>query len=109
MGRGVWAVSAHPDRVFTVSLMPDGRRAVSGSDDKTLRVWDVESGQCLGMIALSAPIQTIAIKHPPRPSTPPTSYPNAPTAVTPCASIRLWWIIGKDTDFRFWIGDFGLW
>jgi hypothetical protein len=30
-----------------VSVTPDGRRAVSGSDDKTLRVWDLESGQCL--------------------------------------------------------------
>ena len=26
---------------------PDGRRAVSGSDDKTLRIWDLETGQTL--------------------------------------------------------------
>ena len=30
-----------------LSLTPDGRRAVSGSSDKTLWVWDVESGRCL--------------------------------------------------------------
>jgi tetratricopeptide (TPR) repeat protein len=30
-----------------VSLIPDGRRAVSASYDKTLRVWDLETGRCL--------------------------------------------------------------
>jgi WD40 repeat protein len=30
-----------------VSVTPDGRRAVSASHDKTLRVWDLHSGQCL--------------------------------------------------------------
>ena len=43
---------AHPRRpqltaVTSVSVTPDGRRAVSGSSDKTLRVWDLESGACL--------------------------------------------------------------
>ena len=32
---------------MSVSVSPDGRRAVSGSADKTLRVWDLESGACL--------------------------------------------------------------
>ena len=32
---------------LSVSLSADGRRAISGSDDKTLRVWDLESGECL--------------------------------------------------------------
>ncbi|MGO8796943.1 MAG: AAA family ATPase [Candidatus Sulfotelmatobacter sp.] len=37
-----------PDRNVTrVSVTPDGRRAVSGGEDKTLRVWDLESGACL--------------------------------------------------------------
>ena len=26
-------------------MTPDGKRAVSGSDDKTLKVWDLESGR----------------------------------------------------------------
>ena len=29
---------------MSVSVTPDGRRAVSASGDKTLRVWDLESG-----------------------------------------------------------------
>ena len=28
-------------------MTPDGRRAVSASNDNTLRVWDLESGACL--------------------------------------------------------------
>ena len=28
-----------------MAVTPDGRRAVSGSRDRTLRVWDLESGQ----------------------------------------------------------------
>ncbi len=34
----------HRSAVSAVAVTPDGRRAVSGSRDKTLRVWDLESG-----------------------------------------------------------------
>ena len=40
-------LEGHGNVVTSVSVTPDGRRAVSGSGDKTLRVWDLESGQCL--------------------------------------------------------------
>jgi WD40 repeat protein len=33
--------------VNSLALTPDGRTAVSGGLDQTLRVWDVASGQCL--------------------------------------------------------------
>ena len=31
----------------SVALTPDGRRALSGSYDKTLRLWDLDTGACL--------------------------------------------------------------
>jgi WD40 repeat protein len=39
------ALAGHSRRVNGVALSGDGRRAVSASDDNTLKVWDVESGR----------------------------------------------------------------
>ena len=36
--------SEHLGRVTSVKFFPDGRRAVSGSGDGTLKIWDLESG-----------------------------------------------------------------
>ncbi|KZV99929.1 WD40 repeat-like protein [Exidia glandulosa HHB12029] len=35
----------HKNTVFCVDFLPDGRRAVSSSRDRTLRIWDIESGE----------------------------------------------------------------
>ncbi|MCM8595659.1 NB-ARC domain-containing protein [Accumulibacter sp.] len=37
----------HDDKVSSVAITADGRRAVSGSEDNTVRVWDLDTGQCL--------------------------------------------------------------
>jgi WD40 repeat protein len=39
------AILAHADKVATASFSPDGRRVVTTSEDKTARVWDVETGK----------------------------------------------------------------
>ena len=43
-------VEGHTGAVFGVAVTPDGRRAVSASDDCTLRVWDLDSGACLATL-----------------------------------------------------------
>ena len=40
----------HSKSVYGVSVTPDGRKAISASDDKTLRVWDLASMACVGVL-----------------------------------------------------------
>ena len=55
VGPGQRARAAHPRRplelVNAVAVTPDGQRAVSASDDKTLKVWDLDSGRELRTLA----------------------------------------------------------
>jgi WD40 repeat protein/serine/threonine protein kinase len=48
--RAAWeggAFTGHRHAVTSLALSLDGGRAISGSKDRTLRVWDVPSGRCL--------------------------------------------------------------
>jgi len=65
--RGVVDLPAHPpyeghtDEVWGVSVSPDGRRAVSASWDKTLRVWDLETGACLALYHAGSEAWSVAM------------------------------------------------
>jgi len=41
------AMQGHTSQVSSVAFSPDGRYFASGSADKSIRIWNVESGQCL--------------------------------------------------------------
>ena len=53
----IWEAGAGPphyapskgikSRVLAVALTPDGKRAVSASDDRTLKIWELDSGRLL--------------------------------------------------------------
>jgi small GTP-binding protein len=43
-------LNGHRDEVNTVAISGDGKRAVSASDDKTLRVWDLTTFRCLATL-----------------------------------------------------------
>ena len=38
-------LKGHSDRVTSVAFSPDGKKIVRGSDDKTIRVWNAETGK----------------------------------------------------------------
>ena len=43
-GRALRTLESHTYWVSGVAVTPDGQRAVSASEDKTLKVWDLETG-----------------------------------------------------------------
>jgi WD40 repeat protein len=46
--RQIGPAMPHEGRVWNTILMKDSRRILSWSDDKTLRLWDVATGQQIG-------------------------------------------------------------
>jgi WD40 repeat protein len=50
----------HTGSVEAVGFLPDGSRALSGSSDNTLRLWDLASGECLAEYYADAKIDCLA-------------------------------------------------
>jgi WD40 repeat protein len=55
-------VTGHSHYIKALVIMPDGRTAVSGSDDGTLRVWDIETGESLRILQeQSGSVEALAV------------------------------------------------
>ncbi len=50
-GHRTRVLTGHTDKVYSVSFSPDGKTIVSGSGDKTIRLWDAATGQHLQTFA----------------------------------------------------------
>jgi WD40 repeat protein len=37
----------HTSAAYTLAISPDGQLLVSGSDDQTVRLWNLQTGECL--------------------------------------------------------------
>jgi WD40 repeat protein len=64
--RGWW--SKHTAEVSSVLFSPDGKRAISGSLDETIRLWDVSTGKHLGALCYqtnavddTSPVERLAV------------------------------------------------
>jgi WD40 repeat protein len=53
----------HGDRVTSVTVLADGRRALSGSWDQTLRLWDLETGAELARLTFDAVTSALTWSH----------------------------------------------
>ncbi|MBA4349532.1 MAG: hypothetical protein C0415_06050, partial [Thermodesulfovibrio sp.] len=50
-GKEIKAFTGHTGSIYSVAFSPDGKYALSGSNDITLRLWDVETGKEIRSIA----------------------------------------------------------
>jgi WD40 repeat protein len=57
----LFTLPGHTDWVNAVALTPDGRRAVSGSNDTTLRVWDLRDGKELVTLTVDGKVTACAM------------------------------------------------
>ncbi len=59
--REIRCFKGHTDAVWGAAFSPDGRRALSGSYDRSVRLWDVETGKELLKLAdFPAPVMAVA-------------------------------------------------
>ena len=47
----IFTLSGHSGNVRSVAFSPDGSQIVSGSIDRTVRIWDVASGEELAILS----------------------------------------------------------
>lgn len=55
----------HTDHIWGLTFSPDGKRLVSGSSDKTARLWDVEIGEEIATLPLAQSLTTRALAFSP--------------------------------------------
>jgi len=54
-------LEGHTNRVWAITLTPDGQTLISGGEDGTLRLWDVELGKCLRVLQNPRPYEGMKI------------------------------------------------
>lgn len=74
-------LSGHTDHTWALAFSPDGKRLVSGADDNTARVWDVELGEEIARLPIGEPCTPMGF------------------AFSPCGDLI---VGGLNNEIRFW-------
>lgn len=53
--------AGHEQDIYSLDFAKDGRTIASGSGDRTVRLWDIESGQLIMSLAIEDGVTTVAI------------------------------------------------
>lgn len=59
-GNRIAVLTGHLQRVEDISWSPDGKKLVSGADDRTVKIWDVEKEECLHTLMQTDPVMAVA-------------------------------------------------
>ncbi len=91
----LWKSQRHSRGVIAACFLPDGKRILTASSDRTVAQWDVESGREIAALALGHPAAVTAL----------AVSPDGRRALTVCEDgrVRLW-----DTDAARQLGEFGV-
>jgi WD40 repeat protein len=54
-------LKGHKEEVFGVVITPDGTKIVSGSEDETIKVWDLESYKCSATFKIPSAVWGVAV------------------------------------------------
>src|SRR5262249_50403134 len=60
-GRGLRTLEGHTEGVNAVALTADGKRAMSASADRTVAVWDIETGALIASFDTDFVVRTCAV------------------------------------------------
>ena len=77
-------LTGHTDYIYTLAFSPDGKRLVTGSDDKTARVWDIEAGKEISTLPMDEQLIPIGV------------------VFSPCGKIIAG---GMDNEIRLWCAE----
>ena len=64
IGKNIRTISAHSRQVQSIEINREGKFIISGSCDKTIKIWDIQSGKLLKtLLGHNDFILSIAISH----------------------------------------------
>ncbi len=55
----VFEFRGHSDKVTTLTFTPDGTRLITGSDDGTVRFWDLDHGRPVGTLRIGGRVRNV--------------------------------------------------